>query len=58
LAVLLVLGGVPGPFGIALAVVVTIVLYPLVMAATILLGLTDTWLDLRTRRGVATPPGN
>lgn len=34
---------------IALAVLVTIFLYPLVLTATVLVGLCDTWLDVRGR---------
>lgn len=49
-AVLLFVGGMPGPFGLALAALVAVVLYPLVMATVFLVGLSDTWLDLRTRR--------
>ncbi len=57
IAVLLVLGVAPGPMGVALAVLMTIVLTPLVVAATFVVGLTDTWLDIRTRRA-AEPPGS
>jgi len=55
--VLLVLAGMPGPLGIALAVVVGVLLYPMVMAATFIVGLSDIWLDIRRRRAAA-PPGN
>lgn len=57
LAVLVVLsGGVPGPVGIALAILATVLLYPLVMAATFVVGLSDTWFEFRKRRET-TPPG-
>jgi hypothetical protein len=36
---------------------VTVLLLPLVMSATALVGLTDTWLDLRTRHN-ASPDAN
>ncbi|MCI0433367.1 MAG: YybS family protein [Gemmatimonadetes bacterium] len=49
-AVLLFVGGMPGPIGLAIAAVAVVLLYPLVMATTFLVGLSDTWLDLRTRR--------
>jgi hypothetical protein len=49
-AVLLAIAGSPGPLLIMLGVAATIILYPLVMTATIVVGLTDTWLDLRARR--------
>jgi hypothetical protein len=48
--VLLALGGVPGPGGILLATFAVVFLYHLVMIATLLVGLSDTWLDLRARR--------
>lgn len=55
-AVLLVIGGVPGPLGIALTMLVIVFLYPFVMATTFLVGLSDTWLDIRKRREQAAPP--
>lgn len=56
-AVLLVLSGAPGPFSLLLMGIVTVLLLPLVMSATALVGLTDTWLDLRTRHN-ASPDAN
>ena len=50
LAVLLVIGGAPGPLGWLIGLLVVLFLYPLVMTATVLVGLTDTWLDIRARR--------
>jgi hypothetical protein len=50
LAVLLVVGGAPGPLGLLVGLLAVLFLYPLVMAATVLVGLTDTWLDIRARR--------
>lgn len=51
LAVLLVIsGGLPGPAWIVLGGLVAVLLYPLVMATTFFVGLTDTWVDIRTRR--------
>ncbi|HSJ16171.1 MAG TPA: DUF2232 domain-containing protein [Longimicrobiales bacterium] len=49
-AVLLVIGGAPGPLGVLVGLLAVLFLYPLVMAATVLVGLTDTWLDIRARR--------
>ncbi|HEX7089241.1 MAG TPA: hypothetical protein VF192_03850 [Longimicrobiales bacterium] len=49
LGVLLSLAGMPGRAGILLAAIVVPFLYPLVMAATVMVGLTDTWVDLRGR---------
>lgn len=54
LAVLIVVSGTPGPLTMALGAVLVVLLYPLVLATTFIVGLTDTWLDLRTRR--TTPP--
>ena len=49
-AVMVSLYGVPGLLGSVLAAVVFLLLYPVVMVTTLMVGLTDTWLDLRTRR--------
>ncbi|MGH7481978.1 MAG: hypothetical protein ACRELV_07470 [Longimicrobiales bacterium] len=48
-AVLLALAGAPGPLAIALGAVGIVLLYPLVMGATLVIGLSDTWLDFRAR---------
>jgi hypothetical protein len=53
-AVLVMIGGVPGPLGMLLAALLIVFLYPFVMATTFLVGLSDTWLDIRARR--QTPP--
>lgn len=55
LAVLLVLAGAPGPLGMVVGGLLLLFLYPLVMAMTVLVGVTDTWLDIRARRR-AVPP--
>lgn len=52
--VLLALVGTPGPAAVVLAVLATLLLYPVVMLMTVLIGLTDTWLDLRARGGSGT----
>jgi hypothetical protein len=52
-AVLLVVSGTPGPVGVVLGAVVLVFLYPLVMATTFVVGLSDTWLDIRKRRAEA-----
>ncbi|MBI4408089.1 MAG: DUF2232 domain-containing protein [Gemmatimonadetes bacterium] len=49
-AVILALTGAIGPGGVFFAAVSVLLLYPLVMAAAVLVGLTDTWFDLRARR--------
>jgi hypothetical protein len=56
-AVLVVIGGSPGPIGVVVGAVLCVILYPLVVAATILVGLTDTWLDIRAKRP-ALPSGS
>jgi hypothetical protein len=50
LAVLLTLFGSPSLFGALLGALLLVMLYPIVMATTLMVGLTDTWLDLRARR--------
>jgi hypothetical protein len=55
-AVLLFVAGMPGPLGLLLATLAVVVLYPLVMAATFLIGLFDTWLDIRKKRPVSAGP--
>jgi hypothetical protein len=57
-AVLLVISGAPGPLGVVLGAVVVVVLYPFVMATTFLVGLSDTWLDIRARREASSTPGS
>ena len=49
-AVMLTLFGAPSLIGGIIGVVVLLLLYPIVMATTLMVGLTDTWLDLRARR--------
>jgi hypothetical protein len=56
-AVLLVLGGATGPFGLAMAALLLLLLYPIVVITTVLVGLSDTWLDIRTRRRAPQGPG-
>jgi hypothetical protein len=58
LAVFVVIGGTPGVFGMLVGAVLFVVLYPLVLAATILVGLSDTWLDIRAKRPIAPRPGS
>ena len=40
----------PGPLGLLAGAVAVVLLYPLVMLAIILVGLSDSWLDLRLRQ--------
>lgn len=49
-AVMLWLFGSPGVLGAVFGAIVFLLLYPLVMITTLMVGLTDTWLDLRARR--------
>ncbi|MGH7574960.1 MAG: hypothetical protein ACREM1_07505 [Longimicrobiales bacterium] len=58
LAVLLVIGGTPGPLMTVIGAVLIVLLYPLVLATTFVVGLTDTWLDIRTRRAAASSSGS
>jgi hypothetical protein len=51
-AVLVVISGVPGPLGMLMGGLLIVFLYPLVMATTFLVGLSDTWLDIRARRAL------
>jgi hypothetical protein len=41
---------VPGPLGWLLVALAGLLLYPIAMVAMFAVGLSDTWLDLRTRR--------
>ena len=50
LAVILALFGSPSVLGAMFGVLLVLMLYPIVMATTLMVGLTDTWLDLRARR--------
>ena len=50
LAVAIFLWGMPGPAGMLLAGLAMILLYPVVVATSVVLGVFDTWLDIRTRR--------
>jgi hypothetical protein len=53
LAVASVLAGSLGPYAMAVVMAIAAVVYPV----AILLGVTDTWLDLRTRRETLPPSG-
>ncbi|HEX2165761.1 MAG TPA: DUF2232 domain-containing protein [Longimicrobiales bacterium] len=57
-AVLLVIGGAPGPLGVVVAALLVLFLTPFVMATTFLVGLSDTWLDIRARRQASSTPGS
>lgn len=50
LAVMVALFGAPSLLGGLFGVLLFLMLYPIVMATTLMVGLTDTWLDLRSRR--------
>jgi len=49
LAVAIALFGAPGPVGMIFGFAAFLFLFPMVVAATLVLGLSDTWLDLRAR---------
>jgi hypothetical protein len=57
-AVLSMLGGAPGPLGYLLGAVLVLLMFPFVIATTLLVGLSDTWLDLRARRAASQSPGS
>ena len=48
-AVILTLATGRGPMTLFIGAIALIFLYPLVMAATLVVGVSDTWLDLRAR---------
>jgi hypothetical protein len=50
LAVMVALFGAPSFIGALFGFVLFLMLYPIMMATTLVVGLTDTWLDLRARR--------
>jgi hypothetical protein len=58
LAVLVVIGGAPGPLALLAAALLFVFMYPLVMATAFLVGLSDTWLDIRSRRRTPSAPGS
>jgi hypothetical protein len=49
-------GGAPSWFAVVFGTLAAIFLYPLVLTAAILVGLGDTWLDVRGRAALATRP--
>ena len=49
-AVILALFGSPSLLGALFGALIFLMLYPIVMATTLMVGLSDTWLDLRARR--------
>ena len=49
-AVMLSLFGAPGFWGMLFGGILFLLLYPIVMTTTLMVGLTDTWLDLRARK--------
>jgi len=55
LAVMIALFGAPGPLGVVFGALMLLFLFPMVLATTLMVGLSDTWLDLRARaRGSST----
>lgn len=57
-AVLLVIGGVSGPLGVVIGTLLVLFLTPFVMATAFIVGLSDTWLDIRARRRASSTPGS
>lgn len=58
-AVLLVIGGVSGPLAFGIGVLLVVLkLTPFAMATTVIVGLSDTWLDMRARRQASSTPGS
>jgi hypothetical protein len=51
-AVLVFLHGMPGVFGWLMIAVLSVLLLPLVLVPALVIGLSDTWLDIRSRRPV------
>ena len=49
LAIAISLFGAPGPVGTVLTTIAVLFLFPMVAAGTLVLGLSDTWLDLRAK---------
>ncbi|MGQ0813479.1 MAG: DUF2232 domain-containing protein [Gemmatimonadota bacterium] len=49
-AVIIALFGSPSLVGALFGALLFVMLYPIMMATTLMVGLTDTWLDLRSRR--------
>lgn len=54
LAVIWVLGS-PGPLGLVLGGIAAVLLYPLALATAVVVGLSDTWLDIRARARATGP---
>lgn len=54
-AILLVVLGLKGVGGAVIAALLLLLLYPVVLTTSILVGLSDTWFDLRARRAAARP---
>lgn len=54
-AILLVVFGLQGFGGAVIAALLLLLLYPVVLTTSILVGLSDTWFDLRARRAAARP---
>lgn len=52
-AIILVVTGLQGIGGAVLAALLFLLLYPIVLTTTILVGLSDTWFDLRARHAAA-----
>ena len=57
-AVLLVIGGISGPMGVVVGALLILFLTPFVMATAFIVGLSDTWLDIRARRRASSTPGS
>jgi hypothetical protein len=56
-AVLAAMIGSPGVLAMVIGAVLALLLYPLVLTFAAVVGLTDTWLDIRSRRDAGAGPG-
>jgi hypothetical protein len=55
LAIIVALVGVPSPLGVLFGLMALAFLFPIMIASTVVLGLTDTWVDLRSRARPMSP---
>jgi hypothetical protein len=55
LAIIVAVYGVPSPFQFLLGMMLLVFLFPIMIASTVVLGLTDTWVDLRSRARSSSP---
>jgi hypothetical protein len=58
LAVLVVMSRKPGAFGMVVGGILFLYVFPVVLAAAMIVGLTDTWFDIRAKRPIMPAPGS